>query len=327
MRPRVSVVMPVYNGEAYLGEAVESILGQTYGDLELVVVDDCSQDGSGAILDQYTDDRLVRARNAQRLGIAGTRNRGADLARGEFIAVMDQDDVSRPERLATEVRFLDEHPELEAVGTWVTLIDGAGRPVGEWRHPTEPEQVRRDLRIKGCIANGSAMIRSEALRRLGGYRAIPIVDDYDFWLRLTQERACIANIPEFLFLYRVHERQTIRKNAEAAELWSFVCRWAAEQRRRGRRDPIESLDLEHAEAEAAAIRGGRGELGRAWKAAQAWAVACRRWNRGDRWGALGPILRTLGRCPAYPPLWSRVGDYVRGRGRRGRWNTEEESGS
>ncbi len=325
MTPRVSVVMPVYNGEAFLAEAVESILGQTYGDLELVVVDDCSGDGSGAIVDRYTDDRLVRARNAVRLGIAGTRNRGAELARGEFIAVMDQDDVSLPERLATEVRFLEEHPELEAAGSWVKLIDGQGEPVGEWRHPTEAEAVRRGLLDRGCIANGSALIRAGALRRLGGYRAIPIVDDYDLWLRLTDGRACVANIPEFLFLYRVHERQTIRENAEEAELWAFVCRWAAERRRQGRGDPIERLNLEQAEAEAVAIRAGRGQLGRAWKTAQTWALACRRWDSGDRWGALGPLLRTLMISPTYPALWARAGSFVRGRRSDGQ-ETDKENG-
>jgi glycosyltransferase involved in cell wall biosynthesis len=312
--------MPVYNGEAYLGEAVESILGQTYPELELVVVDDCSEDGSGAILDRYDDERMVRARNPERLGIAGSRNRGAELARGEFIAVMDQDDVSLPERLATEVRFLDEHRELDAVGTWVTLIDRTGAPLGEWRHPCEPEEVRRSLADRGCIANGSALIRTEALRRVGGYRPIPVVDDYDLWLRLTDQRACVANIPEFLFRYRIHERQTIKENAQAAAVWAFVCRFGAQRRRQGRPDPLAQLDFDRSDSQLDAILAGRGRLGRAWRAAESWARACGRWDAGDHLGALWPVLQVLVHCPTYPPLRARIGETMARKWRRIRRN-------
>src|SRR5688500_3733490 len=124
----VSVIMPVYNGERFLRDAVDSILRQTYRNFELIVVDDGSTDGTSQVLDRYQDqDRRVRVHRHERNGgIVAARNQGCRLAQGRFIAVMDADDISIPERLARQIAFLEANPDIVAVGGWVCTISENG---------------------------------------------------------------------------------------------------------------------------------------------------------------------------------------------------------
>ena len=133
--PSVSVCMPVYNTERYVAEAVESILAQTLGDFEFVIIDDGSTDGSRAILEPYAkqDDR-IRLISRPNTGIIGARNEALGLAKGELIAVMDSDDVALPERFEVQVAYLREHPEVVCLGSKVQCIDEAGRFLYEESH-------------------------------------------------------------------------------------------------------------------------------------------------------------------------------------------------
>src|SRR2546423_6687976 len=126
MRPRVSVLMPVYDVAKYLREAIDSILGQTFTDFEFIIIDDASTDRSAEIINSYNDPRIRFIQNEKNVGLIATLNRGLDLAYGEYLARMDQDDVSLPERLAKQVAFMETASDVAASGTWARDIDDKG---------------------------------------------------------------------------------------------------------------------------------------------------------------------------------------------------------
>ena len=142
--PRVSVILPAYNAEAYLKEAIDSILNQTFPDFQLIVINDCSTDGTEEIIRQYADPRLVPVKNEKNLGIAATLNRGLSLAQGDYIARMDADDISLPHRLERQVAYLDAHPDIAVLGTNVETFDENGPLCTGWSS-TDPAQMKADL--------------------------------------------------------------------------------------------------------------------------------------------------------------------------------------
>ncbi len=202
MPPRVSVVMPVYNGEPYLQEAIDSVLRQTFGDLELLVIDDGSTDGSKEIVRSYSDPRLRFIALDQNRGLPFVRNIGLTESGGEYIAWADCDDINAPERVALQVAYMDSHPELGACGSYV-LRFGGPRPGIKTVH-TEHDPIRAGLLFRSEIMNPSAMIRSRVVRENDlKYRAVMThAEDYDFWQRLCV-RAKLGNIPRVLVRYRL----------------------------------------------------------------------------------------------------------------------------
>lgn len=206
MAPVVSVLMPVYQAAPYVVAAVESILAQSLRELELVIVDDGSTDGTGELCAAIAarDPRVVLVR-ASHEGIVAALNRGLALARGRYLARMDGDDVALPERLAAQLRHLDAHPDVVALGTAVEVIDPEGRPLGPIVHPTTHEEIERELlRGHGSINHPSVVMRTDAVRAVGGYRsAFEYVEDQDLFLRLG-ERGRLANLAAPLLHHREH---------------------------------------------------------------------------------------------------------------------------
>jgi glycosyltransferase involved in cell wall biosynthesis len=201
--PAVSVVLPVRNGERFLAEAVESILGQTLRDLELVVVDDGSVDGTAAILAGFRDERL-RILTQPARGLAAALNRGVEAARARLVARMDADDVSARERLARQLAYLHDRPRAGFAATWVAVVDEAGRELRREVLPEADADLRRRLLLRNPFQHGSVMLRREALAEVGGYAAAyGRNEDYDLWRRIARcyELACV---PETLYRYRVH---------------------------------------------------------------------------------------------------------------------------
>lgn len=198
--------MPVFNAEAFLPAALESILGQGFGDFELIAVDDGSTDGSLAVLREFASrDRRIKIISRPNTGIAGARNDAIAAADGRYIACADADDVSLPGRFQAQMQFLAEHPELAVLGGSLQEIDRAGNLLPTiYRYPTDPKVIARDL-LKGCcFGQPSVMINRRMLLEAGGYRrAFPPAEDYDLWLRLA-ERHPLANLPDILVHYRVH---------------------------------------------------------------------------------------------------------------------------
>jgi len=208
LNPMVSVLMSVYNGERYLREAVESILDQTFSDFEFIIVDDCSTDSTPEILKEYAeqDKRIRLMRSTRRLGLTRSLNRGIQATCGRYLARQDADDISLPGRLALQVSFLEEHPEVGVLGTWVANIDERGQPTSIWQPPTSPTLVRWTMLFSNPLAHPSVMMRRSLVEGGMAYRPeILYGQDYDLWARLSVKTQ-LANLPEFLCLRRVHER-------------------------------------------------------------------------------------------------------------------------
>jgi GT2 family glycosyltransferase len=207
----ISVCLPVYNAEAYVAEAVESILAQTYGDFEFLIIDDGSTDRSLAILERYAaQDARIRLSSRPNSGYVVRLNEMLDEARGEFIARMDADDIAMPARFAKQLDFLNAHPDFVAVGSRILTIDSDGEPIGEFCTAVVHEEIdRAHLEAHGgVISHPGVMIRATAIRALGGYRAeYWPVEDVDLWLRLA-EVGRLANLPEMLLKYRLHLEST-----------------------------------------------------------------------------------------------------------------------
>jgi glycosyltransferase involved in cell wall biosynthesis len=204
--PRVSVVMPVYNGERFVGQAVESILRQSLTDFELIVVDDASSDRTPEILTEFkhADDRIRVHRNVVNLKSAGAMNIGCKMACGEFVARMDADDISLPHRLQTQLAVIRSRTDLGAVGAGVQIIGENGRKGRICWYPSDPAQAAWLMLFSNTIANPASMARRTVLERLGwfceGHGGG--TEDYALFMAMTRI-ARIANIPEVLLLYRV----------------------------------------------------------------------------------------------------------------------------
>lgn len=200
--PVVSVVVTVYNGEGHLAEALSSVLGQSFGDLEVVLVDDGSTDQSLHVARAFPDPRL-RVISEGRLGRARALNRALEAATGRYIALMDADDVALPTRIERQVRFLEEHPKVGFVGTWFTAVSPEGEPLYTKTTLLRDADIRRRFLLGVPIAGGTTMVRREVFEQVGTFREefVPS-EDADLWRRAIIHFEA-ANIPEVLYLYRM----------------------------------------------------------------------------------------------------------------------------
>lgn len=217
MTPLVSVVMPVRDGGQYLAGAVASILGQTHENLELLLVDDHSTDRAIASLDR-SDPRLKVLANHGR-GIVDACNTGLDHSKGEFIARMDADDVSLPERLQVQLEYLDANPRVDICGSRVEIFSQAGIQGGleryqEWLNSVrEPEQVRQQIFIESPLPHPTLMFRRDAVRKLGGYRDNGWPEDYDLLLRADAAQISMGKPEPVLLRWREHETRLTHTDA------------------------------------------------------------------------------------------------------------------
>jgi glycosyltransferase involved in cell wall biosynthesis len=201
--PTVSVILPVRDGESFLLEAVESIDAQTLEDYELIIVDDGSTDGTGRLLDRLSDERIQILRRP-REGLVAALTAGVAQASASYVARMDADDVSEPERLTRQVEVLEQRPRVGMVATWTTVIDEVGHVLRREVLPTAHVDLARRLLLRNPFHHGSVLLRRSALEEAGGYRPdYGANEDYDLWRRLARswELACI---PEPLYRYRLH---------------------------------------------------------------------------------------------------------------------------
>ena len=204
MTPRVSVLLPVYNGAPYLRDSIDSILAQSFPDFELLLLNDGSSDGSAGIAQAYADSR-IRYVEQPNMGLAATLNKGLFLARGGIVLRQDQDDVSLPGRIAAQVDYLDRYPDVDLVGTWATIVDAAGNPDGRLhRHPVGLAALRVQSLFDAPFVHSSVAMRRDVVLAAGGYatdRMRQPPEDYELWSRLLRTRRA-ANIAEPLLLYR-----------------------------------------------------------------------------------------------------------------------------
>ena len=231
--PQISVIMAVYNGQQFLREAMNSILGQTFVDFELIVIDDGSHDDTLAILDSYTDSRIICITNETNIGQTASLNIGIERARGEFIARHDADDVSHPTRFAKQVSFLKEHTAVGLLGTSYRLIDDQGQVLEIERPPTKNSGIQKRLERGNCLCHGSVMMRRDCLDQAGQYRtAFRVTQDYELWLRMA-EQCELANLDESLYDFRFHGA-SVSSNRRGLQLaYQCLALEIATQRRTG----------------------------------------------------------------------------------------------
>ena len=241
--PAVSVLMPVHNGVAWVLGAIDSVLRQSLTDLELVIVDDGSTDGSPEAIDCLVRrDRRIRVLRQRHLGVAAALNRGLEAARAPLVARLDADDTAETTRLARQAAFLEHRRDVGLVGTWAYEIDGYGRVRGRRTPDTDSRSLKRWLEEGNPFIHSSVMARTELLRALGGYRAaFQAAEDYDLWLRVA-EVSEVANLPEFLVSYRMHTRGVSRRDGLRQAFSVRLAQRASTARRERANDPADELD-------------------------------------------------------------------------------------
>lgn len=203
--PLVSVLLPVYNGEPYLRGAIESILNQTYPNFELIILNDGSQDDSERIIASFADHPHIRVFFHPNRGLPATLNRGIELARGELIARMDQDDLAASERLSKQVEYLTSNTNVAVLGTSYRVIDSNGQVLGIRYQLCDPHQVRRQMFTGNPFCHGTVMFRKSTVVSVGCYNPVARIEDYDLWSRVfTSGSGEMANLKDVLYDYRVN---------------------------------------------------------------------------------------------------------------------------
>lgn len=204
---KVTVLMSVYNDKRHIMEAVDSILNQTFNDFEFIIINDASTDGTYDILKSYNDPRITIHTNDKNIGLSKSLNIGLKMAKGEYLARQDSDDISMPERLKKQVDFLNTHPDYAVVGTFAKVLNENSEEVRLWERPIEYTSIREHLKRDNCIVHGSAMIRMPFLLNVGFYdESLEKSQDYELWLRFSKKYK-MANIPEFLYLWRTNREK------------------------------------------------------------------------------------------------------------------------
>ena len=209
--PRVSVLMTMFNASAYLRPAIESLLTQSFADFELMIVDDGSTDESAAIVESYADPRICFVRNSTNRGQTPCLNQGLEAARGEFVARQDADDLSHPDRLLTQVSFLDAHPQIALLGANARQIDEVGRPLGVTDLPRNTNAIRWANLFDNSFLHSAVMFRRKTIRdEFGGYdETFACSQDYALWSRVARKHE-VANLPDSLISLRVRPNSLMR---------------------------------------------------------------------------------------------------------------------
>lgn len=229
MTPLVSVVVPVFDPDpVFFRQSIDSVLTQTFTDIEVIVVEDPSARSGAQALAGITDPRLRHIVNSARTSLPQQHNRALAEARGRFICRFDADDICEPNRVERELSFLQSHPDIDVVGSGLTVIDESGAVIGARQYPGEHPAILSAMRRYNPIANSTVMFRREVYEKFGGWRdSVLPAQDYEWYSRLGAGGVRFANIAEPLVRYRLHRgsikssklRGTIQTTLEVKNLY------------------------------------------------------------------------------------------------------------
>lgn len=241
MKTKVTVVMAVYNAEQFLDQSIRSVLEQTLCDLELIIVDDGSNDRSTDIIRDFAarDSRITWLSNPENLGPSDTRNRAIDLAQGEYIAILDSDDICFPSRLAVQAEFLDQNPKIALVGCGAVRIDEHGTRIG--RHLP----ILGGFRLGKRLERRNRLYHSTVMYRNLGYRyrnKLVFAEDYDLYLQMLSDGLQLSEIPTALVAYRVHKQGISCAYAGKLKLFAERALQFYWQRMASNKDEYETFD-------------------------------------------------------------------------------------
>ena len=209
---KVSVIMPVYNGEKYIKYSIESILNQTFSDFELIIIDDGSVDDTEKIIKSYSDSRIKYFKK-ENSGITDSLNLALEKSQGEFIARMDADDISEPNRLERQLKFFEQNPEIVLCGSFAKIINENNEDFGEFNKiPLNWSDIKIECILHNPFIHSSVMFRRDLVNVVGGYnKKYWHTEDYELWTRIVNKYPC-KNIPEFLLKYRISGNQITKKH-------------------------------------------------------------------------------------------------------------------
>lgn len=223
MKSLISVILAVCNGERFLKEMIDSLINQTYKNIEIIVVVNCSQDTTLKILQDYDDERIrIYETNICQLNF--NLNYALSHAKGEYIVRIDADDIAVPERFSKQIIYMDKY---DIVGSNIMYIDEGSNTIGCKNYPENNKEIRKKIYYKSVIAHPSVMIKKEILLKNSGYMGGKVSEDYDLWLRLMRDPSIqFHNIQENLTLYRIHSKQARGNKYAYAEIAGYFLREA-----------------------------------------------------------------------------------------------------
>jgi glycosyltransferase involved in cell wall biosynthesis len=227
--PIISVVMPAFNMEAYIEDAIRSILEQTFRDFEFIIIDDGSMDGTGEIIKRYaaTDARVIIVNNQGNLGLPRTMNSSIELARGKYICRMDADDFSYPDRLEKQLAFMEDHPDVVISGGTMEVCNREMKFLCKRIYNLTDAEIRRKLFRYSPFSHPSVIFRTEEARNIGGYfEEIFPAEDYDFYFRLGMVGS-FANLPDTIIKMRVNPSGISYSNIRKSEILALYVRLKA----------------------------------------------------------------------------------------------------
>jgi len=211
--PKVTVLMPVFNDEKYLKQSIASILNQTFRDFEFLIIEDASTDKSAELIKTFKDRRIKVLINKKNLGISSSLNKGLKIAKGEYIARMDADDISLPRRLEKQVKFMDRNPDVGICGSWVKLF---GKGKGVLKYPSDSKQLKVDLLFFDTIMHPTVILRKKMFQKFNlRYNAKNrCLEDYELFAAASRYFP-LSNIKEVLLRHRAHSLQACRLQRDA----------------------------------------------------------------------------------------------------------------
>lgn len=200
-QPLISIIMPVFNGAKFLNDAIDSILNQTYTNFEFIIVDDKSTDSSLKIIKSYSDNRIKVLQNKINSGVAFSLNKALKIAKGKYIARMDADDISYPNRIEKQVKFLDQNPHTIAVGCQVKIIGDNNQITGTRHYPIDPKTCHDYLMLTSPIQHPTLMARAEVYKNIGYTSEYKTAEDWDLYFKFLNYGQ-LSNINQYLYSYR-----------------------------------------------------------------------------------------------------------------------------
>ena len=213
--PSVSVILPAYNCEKFIARAIESVLHQTFTDFEFIIINDGSTDRTEEVIKSFADPRILYQFNSTNKGLVFTLNKGIDIAKGQYIARMDGDDIALRERFRKQLDYLGKNDNVDLLATVVTLINENDEPYGTWesdeRNISERD-IRKYLPKDNCIAHPTVMGKTEIFRKFKYNHTQSQSEDYDLWLRMVSEGVTIHKLPEPLLQHRILASSFTRSN-------------------------------------------------------------------------------------------------------------------
>jgi len=211
-KPKVTVILPVFNGEQYLKESILSILKQSYFEFDFLIINDCSTDQSEKIIKSFSDKRIKYLCNDHNLGLAATLNKAIALSKGDFIVRQDQDDISLPERLSYQIEYLKHNKNVALVGSWAQILRNDFNTGKFLKHPADNHQLKFALLFNNPFVHSSVVIRRKVITEMKGYSQNPNwqpPEDYELWSRIAYKYD-LGNIPKVLLKYREIETSMSR---------------------------------------------------------------------------------------------------------------------